>query len=126
MTKDRKASWPSIVALLLGLAVLYVISFGPACLLVDRDHVAAMPVAGLYRPIVYFIAKGPDAGRAGFRSFVRLIGAEDSSWTTSRVLDAAGLVPNKCGNWPKDPRHEELHRSSEHSPPLVIRFHPGA
>ena len=106
--------------------VLYPLSFGPACLLVDRGHVAATPVARFYRPILQLIANGADTSRGGFRSFVGLIGAEDSGWTTSRVLDAAGLIPIKCGNWPKNPRHDEPHRSSEHCPPLVIRVHPGS
>src|SRR5262245_56269147 len=124
MTSDRKkpgvAFWAAVVVV--ALLVAYPLSFGPACWLVDRGYVAARPVARCYRPIILLIAKGPERGRAGFRSFVRLFGADDSGWTATRVLDAAGLIPIKCGNWPADPRHDEPHRSREHCPPLVIRI----
>ena len=36
MSDDRKPLWPWIVALLIGLPVVYVASFGPACWLADR------------------------------------------------------------------------------------------
>src|SRR5262245_66586319 len=39
MSDDRKPFWPWIVALLIGLPVLYVASFGPACWLADRGVV---------------------------------------------------------------------------------------
>ena len=51
MRDGRKSSvWPWIVALLIGLPVLYVLSFGPACWLVARGKIPFAPTAAVYRP----------------------------------------------------------------------------
>jgi hypothetical protein len=52
MSDDRKPVWPWIVALLIGLPVLYVASFGPACWLESRGYVDADTVGPTYWPIV--------------------------------------------------------------------------
>jgi hypothetical protein len=46
MSEQRKKSsiWPSVVALLIGLPVLYVASFGPMCWLTARDRLDTSPV----------------------------------------------------------------------------------
>ncbi len=49
----KKPLWPWIVALLIGLPVLYVASFGPACWLVRQQRVNIVTVARLYRPLVH-------------------------------------------------------------------------
>jgi hypothetical protein len=52
MSEDRKQPlWPWIVALLIGLPVLYVASFGPACWIGSRD--ATQPWASLIVISVY-------------------------------------------------------------------------
>ena len=53
MSEERKTPfWPWIVALLIGLPILYVASFGPACWLTNRSAIPRGPVAILYGPLV--------------------------------------------------------------------------
>ncbi len=53
MSDERKRPiWPWIVALLIGLPMLYVASFGPACWLADRDVVDFTSVLRAY-PLLY-------------------------------------------------------------------------
>jgi hypothetical protein len=59
MSEERKPLWPWIVALLIGLPVVYVASFGPACKLVRRDVLRGGDVAHFYRPIVENASTGP-------------------------------------------------------------------
>src|SRR5262245_6608721 len=64
MSDDRKKPlWPWIVALLIGLPVLYVASFGPACWLGSRDIVE---ISALYRPISAWLPDGELAGPVGW------------------------------------------------------------
>jgi hypothetical protein len=54
MSGERKAPlWPWIVTLLIGLPVLYVLSFGPACWITSRTHVGASALPTVYRPITW-------------------------------------------------------------------------
>ncbi len=62
MSDDRKKSvWPWIVALVIGLPVLYVASFGPACWLTSRGWISDttmllyIPLANLPEPIAGWI-----------------------------------------------------------------------
>jgi hypothetical protein len=64
----RKSVWPWIVALLIGLPVLYVASFGPACWLCDRDHIPDGMVNYAYRPLVACLV------RCGFVNAARRYG----------------------------------------------------
>ena len=57
MSEERKklsGVWPWIGAVLIGLPVLYVVSFGPACWLCDRHIVQSEWVGRLYQPLVRF------------------------------------------------------------------------
>jgi hypothetical protein len=57
MSDDRKKSlWLWIVALLIGLPVLYVASFGPACQLADRGIIPDTATTTLYHPLGLFLA----------------------------------------------------------------------
>ena len=61
MDKERSPVWPWIVALLVGLPVLYVASFGPACWLADRYSDRCLhPVAYVYRPFVAIANSSPE------------------------------------------------------------------
>jgi hypothetical protein len=55
MIEERKLLWPWIATLLIGLPVLYVASFGPACWLADRDFVSFRAVVRGY-PWLYRLA----------------------------------------------------------------------
>jgi hypothetical protein len=60
MSDDRKKPlWPWIVALLVGLPVLYVASFGPACWLADRIFMTPNSVRLAYMPVVRLAARFP-------------------------------------------------------------------
>jgi hypothetical protein len=53
MSEERKpAIWPWIVALLIGLPVLYVASFGPACWFCARTQCGNRFVGTAYQPII--------------------------------------------------------------------------
>jgi len=52
MNKERNPLWPWIVALLIGLPVMYIVSFGPACWLVAGPAaVDVRPIMNFYRPL---------------------------------------------------------------------------
>jgi hypothetical protein len=52
MSDDRKKPiWPWIVALLVGLPVLYVASFGPACWISSRVPILKIPMRSLFTPL---------------------------------------------------------------------------
>jgi hypothetical protein len=69
MTSDRKQPiWPWIAALLIGLPVLYVASFGPACwwramTLPDNQSTTVAP--RVYWPIGWLAANSPPYSRDG-------------------------------------------------------------
>ena len=52
MSDERKPLWPWIVALLIGLPVLYVGSFGPVCWLNERGVLKAAAVSAIYSPVL--------------------------------------------------------------------------
>jgi hypothetical protein len=64
MSDERKPLWPWIVALLIGLPVLYVASFGPACWwfsdesFIGVTHFRVIP--RFYWPVEWLIRNGPD------------------------------------------------------------------
>jgi hypothetical protein len=60
--KRKKAGvWPWIVALLIGLPVLYVASSGPAYRLASREHVSFDSVNSVYEPVDWIVIRCPDA-----------------------------------------------------------------
>ena len=120
---DRKkpgvAFWATVVASTL---LLYVAGFGPAAWLVDRGWIAARPVARVYRPVLIVLNDSPDVVWVAVHAYVG-VGSEEYGCTTTRLLDAAGLIRQKEGlGWPADPRHEIPHRSIDHSPFRPIRI----
>jgi hypothetical protein len=51
MSDERKPLWPWIVVLLIGLPVLYVASFGPACWVTASHPTLIMPAGYFYWPL---------------------------------------------------------------------------
>src|SRR5258708_3856381 len=86
------------------LPLIYVVSLGPACWLVDRGYVAAMPIAKSYRPVLLATPYSPRVAWHAIQWFVGIFCEDAESWTLTRVMDAAGLFPHKAGHWPLDPR----------------------
>src|SRR5262245_48081878 len=90
MSDDRKKSvWPWIVALLIGLPVLYVASFGPACWITSHANVGAPPIPAVYRPLTW--AMSPDSYTTINRvsTWYAKLGA-DENWEWGPVHDPAG------------------------------------
>lgn len=62
----KKALWPSILALMIGLPVLYLLSLGPACWVSSRLNAGAEFVPTIYHPITLALspagAFSPDGG----------------------------------------------------------------
>src|SRR5258708_2397178 len=68
MSDDRKKPiWPWIVALLIGLPVLYVASFGPACwwLATTPPGGRTLVAPRVYWPLGWLAANGPSYSRDG-------------------------------------------------------------
>ena len=60
MSDDRKSHvWPWIAALLVGLPITYVVSFGPACFLGHKNVISARAIKMTYRPIIAAMDDGP-------------------------------------------------------------------
>ena len=61
MSDERKNArvWPWILALLIGLPVLYVASFGPACWMTMRLNLPSEVINVGYRPIVWSFDQMP-------------------------------------------------------------------
>ncbi len=80
MSDERKKTgvWPWIVALLIGLPVLYVASLGPACWITSRASAGARLLPIIYAPIVSAYWRADDES-AFVRAFVwySTIGAAD-------------------------------------------------
>src|SRR5262249_24332047 len=58
MSDERqKPVWPCIVILLIGLPVLYVGSWGPACWVSSRGNCGAATVSVVYRPLAWRMAR---------------------------------------------------------------------
>lgn len=62
MSDERKKAvvWPWIAALLIGLPVLYVGSFGPTCALIDRDLLPESAMtSGFFKPCFTVVVDAP-------------------------------------------------------------------
>ncbi len=60
MSEDRKRRiWPWVLALLIGLPVVYVASFGPACWLLPVNSGTCRAVSHIYRPMIVSMIYGP-------------------------------------------------------------------
>ena len=80
MSDERKPLWPWIVALLIGLPVLYVASFGPACWVVTGGGLRTEWTLRLYRPLIR------NAHRSPIRQYALLWGVDGED---VRILNVA-------------------------------------
>ena len=59
MSDERKPLWPWIAALLIGLPLLYVVSFGPACWVTSRSNVTRHEfLDSIYWPLGHVMYEG--------------------------------------------------------------------
>src|SRR5262245_37953381 len=88
MTSDRKKPfWPWIVGLLLGLPVLYVASFGPACWLKEAGAVRFSLQA--WRPLARLAARCPVPLREGYSDYLEACSPRSAPFSFGRrmILD---------------------------------------
>ena len=85
MSDERKNPlWPWIVAVCVGVPVLYVASFGPACWIASRCGRGGGVVTSVYRPLTcsFDNAESNVVGDALWR-YAHVGAAKDWSWTSS-------------------------------------------
>lgn len=100
-------------AVLLLLPMLYVASFGPVCWLVDSGRIAARPVSRVYWPILFVLnRRGYGLDKELAMSYAG-VGGDHPEWTLNRLLDAAGLIPQKQGGDAANREHDVPHMSSD-------------
>jgi len=79
MSDERKtALWPWIAALLVGLPVLYVASFGPVCWAFSAQLVSYDAITCIYRPLVQLAVRGPEGVQKPIRSYLRFWNGEEA------------------------------------------------
>src|SRR5215471_14248920 len=96
----KKPGWAFWTTVVLAIPVLYVVSIGPACWLVDRGWVSSGTASRIFKRIV--IAAKENEWLLSAVNLYAKIGAERSEWTITRLMDAAGLIPLESGFWPED------------------------
>jgi len=74
MDDDRKPLWPWIVALLIGLPVLYVALFGPACWLCENRGLDQRSAWIAFRSCTWLCVHGPKPLRTSLRWYARAFG----------------------------------------------------
>src|SRR4029453_14587905 len=72
MSDERKASWGWVVTLLIGLPVLYVASFGPACWLCEKQFAPTHITWIAFRPLTYLAVESPHAVGAPIRRYAAI------------------------------------------------------
>jgi hypothetical protein len=70
---NRRALWPVVTAVLIGLPLLYVASFGPACWLSFKEKVPSSVVAVIYRPLL-LTTRGEGWGYVALDKYAGLCG----------------------------------------------------
>jgi hypothetical protein len=71
MSEERRPLWPSIAALLIGLPVLYVASFGPACRAHKQHIISGRATWIIYRPMFWMSFNGPPRVAELIRSYAK-------------------------------------------------------
>jgi len=69
MSDERRPLWPWNAALLIGLPVLYVALFGPACWLADNGTFSMRATSIAYRPLLISVPRFPIPIRKLLRSY---------------------------------------------------------
>ncbi len=81
MTDDRKKLLnPWIVGVLIGLPVLYVASFGPACWVTSRTGAGAALLPSAYRPVTWIWERSPTPVAGLFKSYAKFGSRDGWDW----------------------------------------------
>ena len=75
--RERWAKWT--LALVVGLPIFYVASFGPACWLADHELLPFDPVESAFSPIVKLAMDEPDLFRPAILWYASICGGEDAA-----------------------------------------------
>src|SRR5262245_28783514 len=79
MSDDRKPVWPWIVALLIGLPMLYVASFRPACGPVEHDVLPQeILMTDLFSPCLHVVVDGPAPLGTIISTWAKCCGGDDA------------------------------------------------
>jgi len=77
---EKRAVWPWIVALVVGVPVLYVASFGPACWITCRVCRWSVPtLSAIYRPMVWTMQHSDKTGTV-IVSYAQLVAKPEWHW----------------------------------------------
>jgi len=88
----RPGSWPWVVAVLIGLPVLYVATFGPAVWSTARGHLDRPIVERAYWPLLWTIVYGPEAASTPLKWWASLA-IPPGDWADFHVDDSgSGFV----------------------------------
>ena len=112
MSDERKPLWPWIVALLFGLPVLHVLSFGPACWLTSRMNFGAGIIPVVYAPIVKCLSSRNMTLRRTVGQVSKFGAAPDWTWRPDDEIPIRSKVvmPEHwkwCNRWMKKTPEEE-------------------
>jgi hypothetical protein len=83
--RERWAKWT--LAMVVGLPVLYVASFGPACWFTSRTHIGIVNLPTVYRPILSAMSESRNAARVV--RWYSGAGAK-AGWNWIDISDSAG------------------------------------
>jgi len=83
MDSRSRPLWPILTVALIGLPVLYVASFGPACWLASRGWLPITPAGWIYAPI---LVEGPTL--RPMRRYASLCGGTAGRWQIEEAASA--------------------------------------
>src|SRR5262245_32900458 len=102
MGHDRKKPvWPWIAALLIGLPVLYLASFGPACWVSSRMNYGAGMIPVVYAPIVKCLSSRKMWLRRTVSYFSKLGAAREWTWRPCNFPPRSKMVMPEHWKWCK-------------------------
>jgi hypothetical protein len=100
MNDDRwKPVWPWISALLIGLPLLYVASFGPACWITSRTGTGMQVVSPFYRPVIRAMFRGPGPLREPLFQYSLFGASEGACWILPPHVNLSTEVPVDRWQW---------------------------
>jgi hypothetical protein len=77
MAEEQNPVWPWILSTLIGLPVLYIASFGPACWIASRNLVLMDTISCTYSPVLTIAADDERIAGKGLRYWARFCGGEE-------------------------------------------------
>ena len=85
MTNCKAAAWTWIVGTLLGVPLLYVLSFGPACWISSHVGKAEWRIETVYRPVLWAWARSPGSLATAIDRYAECGAADGWQWNWLRM-----------------------------------------